>query len=289
MKKATLLFLSILFFVSCSNSDDASQDSQPDPTLLRRVVFYPENANAKQIWDFEERGLLATISTPNGAILQRFIYDTYYNLVSATYLGETYNFSYNAQNRLTSVNGLAVFFDAASNRYVAELGTPDPTTEDPVPHKREWQLNASGLLETEVDYITWVMGDETDTRLLVTYDANENLKTVSDLDMAYAAFTHDSNTNPLRHATMPITRAMGLLTQGWSSNARLKFISSLHNSANNILSEVHNPEDPESSKFEYIYNANGLPQSSISKSYYLGNFESQTQFAHYYYQGDTLP
>ncbi|MBD3583321.1 RHS repeat domain-containing protein [Flavobacterium selenitireducens] len=286
--RATLLLFSILFFASCT-SDDAGSATAPDPTLLQRVVFYPENANTSQVWDFDQQGFLMSISKPDGTILQNFSYDAGHNLTSTTYMGVTYEFSYDAQDRLSSVNGLAVSFDEATNTYAAILGEPDPTSEDPIPHRREWHMDSSMLLKTEVDHFTWVLGEGTDMRSLVTYDATGNLKSMSDLDMIYGGFTHDSHTNPLRHATLPITRAMSLLLQGWSPDFRLKFISSLHNSTNNILSEVHNPEDPESSEFEYLYNANGLPQSSIAKSYYLGNFEGQTQLAQYYYQGDTLP
>jgi|GEM_PF-3126662 len=288
MKNIWFLF-TVLFMVSCSDNDTGSESVQFNPNLLQKVIFYPENADLTEIWNFDADGFLTEITKPDGAIVQNFVYDEHHNLKSSTFRSRTHEFSYDANDRLTSVNGQPVQFDASSNTYWAALGTADPTSEEQIPHRREWKMNASMLLHTETDFITWMQGDYSEIRARISIDDHGNLTSVSDLDLQYSLHTHDTHPNPLRHATMAISKAMPLISENWEPDFRLKFIGSLYNSANNILTQSHYSEDPESSEYEYVYNQNGLPQSAVLKSFYLGNPEGQIQYAKYYYQGDALP
>ncbi|HMK06639.1 MAG TPA: hypothetical protein VK476_03855, partial [Flavobacterium sp.] len=131
--KKLFLFLPIFFFCfSCSESDDlissVSKDnaSRPgpvinriDPTKLARVIFYPQTVS-ERIWFFYPNGLLQKITKHDGALVQTFTYDANSNLIKTVYISEgwlpsyTNTYTYDSSNKIATINGQTVLYDAGA-------------------------------------------------------------------------------------------------------------------------------------------------------------------------------
>lgn len=291
-----ILSIALLFF-SCSESDDFTPNNsnaakQPikiikalDPTKLAKVVFYPET-NHERSWFFYPNGLLKKIVNHDGTLIQDFFYDANMNLTSTHFYGDpyfvgfpyNYTFSYDSSNHLILANSQIYTYNASNNTYSQN----DKTIT----------LNSSQLFTGESYlYLDYQEPDQPPVEYTIygvsaSYN-NNNLVFHSEYDSPSSTrYLHDNLNNPLRQALMPICKTMGLLFFG---DQHMKWVNGMYSSQNNVIKRYYDVGDPESDRFEYVYNANNLPVSQTRKSYYFDSLETTTTDILYYYQGDVIP
>lgn len=122
MKNIIALFVLATTLLSCSSSDD----NATIPTVLQKVVFYRNSPNEKH-WNINN-DLLTNITLADGTVVEEFVYDTQNRLVTdikytngvAT---ETTTITYNANNIITSINGLPYTFNATTRTYAYSYGS----------------------------------------------------------------------------------------------------------------------------------------------------------------------
>jgi hypothetical protein len=116
--------------------------------------------------------------------------------------------------------------------------------------------------------------------------SNKNIVGISEFKAeVYSRYTHDIKINPLRNATIAISRAFVFNYKASNES----WYNSFYNSYNNVISESYSYEDPESAIFQYEYNSNDLPVKRTYYSYYFNTLEGTRVDALYYYQGDVIP
>lgn len=279
MKKLCFFLFSVFAILSCSND---TTDQNPDNTnLLQRVDFHP-GLTIERRWNFNTDGLLSSITKADGTVVQSFTYDANNRLISSTIFNEvganqTYTFTYNNNDFVTSVNGQALTYDLGlDGYYIGDLSQ----------NYRLTQINSEKLIVYgKTAYSDFdengnpyeVIWDE----IFVNYTPNNNLVSFSPNDSCNT-MTYDNATNPLRSATLAICRAFSFVENS-------PWINGHYNSVNNPLSHNYCSEDPESEVFNYTYNTDQLPVTMTRDNYYLGVYENTTTFAKFYYQGDILP
>jgi hypothetical protein len=300
MKKITSFLILLFAFVSCSAPENESAAilalndvaSRPgpvigrlDPTKLARVIYYP-GTDHERTWFFYPNGLLRKIVTPDGTLIQDFFYDANKNLTATHFYGDpyfigdpySYTFTYDISNHVTSANGVQITYNSSNNTY--SRGTTTIT------------LNPD-LLMTGESYSYYEEEEPGEPPVLYTaYGvsagySNSNHTYHWEYDSPSAThYLHDTHVNPFRAALLPVSRVMGLLFFG---NSHLKWMQGEHNSQNNIVKTYYESEDPESDRFEYVYNALDLPVTQTRKSYYFSTLENTTLNIKYYYQGEIIP
>lgn len=253
------------------------------------VIFQPGLASENH-WFFNNDGLLTDVKKPDGTLLKHFEYDENDNVVLAQFFGmnpNSFTFVYDANNHITSVNGKPLTFDTATGKYTEDYENPVVGAEYDFFDRYEYNVDANGRLVSEFAYYLSSDGNYDSDGAHSNFDSNGNAVSLwSHGGESGTGFTYDDHPNPLGPATAHITRALAVTQFG---DYYGKFMSGLIASSHNAVSQHYAPEDPESHTFTYIYNANGLPQSSNVQSYYLGDLESDTAYAQYYYQGEILP
>ena len=303
MKKIYALLVIAFITFSCSESDDFSSSNEPqfrqpirpvirlEPTKLARVVYSPGASN-QQDWYFNAAGLLRKITKPNGTILKDFFYDAHKNLITShnyTTAGTyTYSFVYDSSNHITSLNGRAVIYNAATNQYVFYYqpiisNNPECPTCYDYTDRTEITLNSDLLITNERTYYLSSAGNYSYGGMFASY-TNSNMIGVSGwTDPSGPIYHYDVNTNPLKQALLPICRAMGITDGSYFE----KWAVGQYNSVNNLASI--NYDDGMSETYVYSYNANNLPSNCTRNAYDGGNLISSHPFAIYYYQGDVIP
>jgi hypothetical protein len=278
MKNCCFIFIAFFTLLSCSN--DTSDQATIDTNLLQRIDFYPGLAFERR-WIFNTDGLLKEITKSDGTLMQDFTYDNNNRLINSTIFNDnsfnqTYTFTYDNTNFVNSVNGETVNYNAGlDSYYVGNLSQ----------NYRQTKINSEKLLVYgKTSYQDFdENGNPFETiwnEITVTYSNNNLMSYYPNESCNY--FTYDSQTNPLRNATLPICRAFSFI-----ENSR--WVDGLYFSPNNPRSQEYCSEDPESEAYNYTYNTNNLPLIQTRDNYYLGVFENTITSAKYYYQGDVIP
>lgn len=276
MKKFYFLFSLVVVSISCTPD---SSEATLDPNLLQRIDFYPGTLYERR-WLFNPDGLLNEITKTDGTVVQTFTYDSHNRLISSTKfedsgISETHTFTYDSSDFVTSVDGVTVNYDSSLGAYYTGVLTD---------YYRLTKLNSEKLLVDGKSVYVEIDGGipyETEWYQMSVSYANYNVVSYSPGDSCNY-LTYDDKINPLRNATLAISRAFSFI-----ENSR--WVDGQYISANNVLSHDYCSEDPESELFHYTYNANNLPLSQTRDNYYLGTYENTTTSANYYYQGDVLP
>jgi len=285
MKKIFTLFSIALVLFSCNSDDAVSTENatvMPDPTKLRKVVFFPETTYKKEL-DFYENGLVKEIRTSNDNAVQTFIYNSNNNLASTTITANgsapfTINFTYDTQNHITFINGMSIQFDSVRNAYATANNGGAFT---------EYFLNNNGLFNHEINYFGIDPEEAANAELGASAHQTENNTTALSNDAEWSStFSHDNKTNPLKAAFLPACKAIGLSNFG---NVVKKLLDSEYNSVNNVVSIGYASEDPESSSITYAYNSLNLPVTGVIEDFYLGQSQGTRVYIKYYYQGETIP
>jgi hypothetical protein len=121
MQKILLLFVLAATLFSCSNDDN-----NESTLILQKVVFYKGSANERQ-WNIEN-GLLTNITLANGTVAESFTYDNQNRVTKEVkytngLASETNIIAYNADNTISSINGLAYNFNTATQTYTYSYGS----------------------------------------------------------------------------------------------------------------------------------------------------------------------
>jgi hypothetical protein len=121
MKKLLLFFVLVTTLFSCS-----SDDNTPNTSTLQKVVFYRDSANERH-WNINNN-LLTNITLADGTIAEEFIYDIQNRLIRDTKFAngvvtETDIITYNADDTISTINGLPYTFNAATRTYAYSYGS----------------------------------------------------------------------------------------------------------------------------------------------------------------------
>ena len=115
MNKLYFFFIAAITLTSCSS------DTTVIPVqTLQKVVFYRDSPNQRQ-WNISN-DLLRNITLADGTVVEEFIYDSHNRLASdIKYTGglvsENTTITYNADNTINTINGLAYTYNAATRTY----------------------------------------------------------------------------------------------------------------------------------------------------------------------------
>ncbi len=301
MKKLYAVLVLIFLLFSCSESDDFDQNenisrkpTKPinalDPTKLARVVFYPGTSYEK-IWFFYPNGLIKKITTHNGTLLQNFLYDANKNLIQTNYSNSnSYTFTYDNNNHITSLNGQNVLYDATSNQYIFQY--PPIINNNPecpwcydYADRREITLNEDLLIQNDITYYLSADGDYFHRSVIAGYN-NGNMSFSGNWnDPTWLAYAYDDKPNPFKLALLPVCRAMAIT----SENCYGRFAYGTVSSVNNVIRNIYDSQDPENEVISYEYNSNNLPVKQTTMFYSSGNLEYTGVSILYYYQGDVIP
>lgn len=280
MKKIIFFFLIIGSLVSCADSDE---NAPSDVTPLQKVIFNANSSNAVQRhWNFNNSGLLSTITDGNGFLLQTFTYDSNGRVTNSTVYhpnAETrsYNFSYNSEGSVSGLNSEPLNFDTALGAYF--FGDLNGSY-------RLFKLNAEGLLVYEK-----TGGFEIDETGTIPYTTSETYASYSARNMTgrtfnngnFHGFEHDNHVNPLRNATLAAFKALAV------TDYNEEWLNSFAVSANNVTRKDYPSEYHIHEEFVYDFNADGMPVSATMKFYELNHLDFSIPSILYYYQGDVLP
>jgi len=291
--KTLYAFFGLFLLMSCSSSDDSGPQPAIDPTKLKKVVF-----NQGEVWDFNADGLVTKITSPD--ISYTFTYDAQNKLtkvVNNTAIGTiTHTFTYDASNFISTVDGYPVAYSYGTEfgRYTFEYEIPSGGTIYDDPHRTEIELNSDLLMIGKKVFFMQnaASGDEEIFYPSITasfINGNMAYCAMNESELEYH-YQFDTKTNPLRAAVFPAFRAMCLINGDVAYGQALYLVmANSHISTNNVTHEAHGVGSPESMEFTYDYNALNLPVIKTSHLYIGGEPADQYEFAHYYYQGDTLP
>ena len=278
MKNLCFFFFSFFILASCSN--DATNQTTTNPSLLQRIDFFP-GLSIERRWIFNADGWLEKITKSDGTLVQEFIYDNNNRLINSNVFNDsgtnqTYTFTYDNNDFVNSVNGETVNYNVGLDAYYVG---------DLTQNYRLTKINNEKLLVYgKTSYQDF---DDNGNPYEIIWDeitvgySNNNMMSYSPNDSCHF-FTYDNEINPLKEALLPICRAFSFV-----ENSR--WIDGLYFSNNNPLSQNYCSEDPESEIYSYIYNSNNLPLTQTKDNYYLGVYENSIISAKYYYQGDVLP
>lgn len=121
MKNILLTVLLSFILFSCSTDDKNTSTSK----VLEKIIFYRDSPNQRQ-WNFSN-DLLQSITLADGSLAEQFIYDNQNRLVrNIKYndgVAETDIITYNADNTISTINGLPYTFNAATNTYAYSYGS----------------------------------------------------------------------------------------------------------------------------------------------------------------------
>lgn len=287
MSKTLVALLVFAFLFSCNSDGDSAPANSIDPTLLQKVIFYPNSSNPT-VYNFYENGLLKEIV--RGSNTKTFVYDGNNNLISLTSTGTqqfTNIYTYDTSNFLTSVNGqpMVYSYGVGGGKYTRTYEVPAGEDPNDYPSRSEYALNGDLLLTSHKMFYGLPESEYYMRPVIINYE-NGNIATIAfndfDTEMNYE---FNTSVNPLRQALLPAAKAMVLLDTEPATLGSGNFIS-----INNVEHQFFAPEDPESYGFSYTYNSNNLPVIKTMQFYDFDNpLGAPEEFAHYYYQGDELP
>lgn len=289
MKNLISFFLLILITISCSNSDDSGAIIPIiDTSKLAKVIFDPKTPYEKH-WNFYTNGLLKEITNPDGTILQSFVYDAKNNLLNNTasnnnlYHIANNSFAYDINNHITLFNGNLVAYIPSTNSYLIDYNPLKLVSEDLL-NTIKIDLNNELLIKEEYANYLSSFGNYTYRGVTVEYNSNNTLNYYDGIQ-SNGYYSHTTTTNPLKYATLPICKALGLV--GFRT-AGEKWVNGELTSSNNITI-TQDDYGIEKNVFSYNYNSHNLPNSRTTKSYNANNLESTRLSILYYYQGDVIP
>ncbi len=277
MKKLLFFLLMACTMVSCSdNEQTTTADAAP---LLQKVIFNANSSNENQRhWDFNENGKLAQIANGDGTVLYTFDYDGNGRVSHSTRRNANgtlsdFNFTYNPDGSVATLNGTALQFDAGLGAfYFGDLNTS----------YRMFKLDSNGLLTYNksgfVETENGIPYPFTVSQAYVTY-AENNLKGQSFHNGTFAGFEHDSHINPLREATIAAFRAYAV------TDYNEEWLNSFAVSANNVNRKNYPSEYYIHEEYVYQFNAQGFPVSATMNFYDHNQLDFSAVKTLYYYQG----
>jgi hypothetical protein len=281
MKKAALLLLFVLF---------GSVAAQVNPQLLQKVIVFPGWGADEQHWNFNEAGLLTDIRNQQGDIIRDFTYDAQNNLILAhnydpfSLVPSLLEFTYDSENHITSVNGIAYTYEPDANSYYK--GNPEDYFR--------YYLNSEGVLDHEIHHYYDSSNDIYIDKNGVSYNyfsQDHNLgSSLEPQSGSINGWIHNNATapgaNPLKYAMLSIMKAVPLGTFG--SNGA-KWLDGSFYSELLVLKENHQG-DPEASAFVHEINTLNLPVQTTLRNYFYNEPDGQPIVLKlYYYQGDVIP
>jgi hypothetical protein len=234
--------------------------------------------------------LLKKIVQNNGTLIQSFVYDNHNNLIQTQFFGDPffignpylYTFGYDGNNRINAINGNPITYNAATNSYLSGTSYIRMLNSDYLLTSESYDYTFNDI-DNNGNPITIT---ETVAGLTAGYE-NQNLRGCREHSSPSGThYQHDTKINPLKAGLLPICRALQLTS---FNSAYGKWMKGEYNSLNNIIKRFYDAGDPESDRFEYIYNTNNLPISQTRKSYYFNTLETTSLDILYYYQGDVIP
>ena len=122
MKKIIFLFILATTLFSCTDNDDTITNT----SVLQKVVFYRDSPNERQ-WNISN-DLLTNITLADGTIVEEFTYDSHNRVINDTkytagLVSEVTTITYNTDNTISTINGLACTFNAATRSYTYSYGS----------------------------------------------------------------------------------------------------------------------------------------------------------------------
>ena len=276
MKNLILLLILTTTLFSCSSD---SVDSTTNQDVLQRVDFYPGTSFERR-WNFNNDGLLTTITDVNGVLIEKFVYDSDNNVIqdikySSGSPTENYLITYNSSNKITNINSRSYNYSASENRYYYTVGNEIFSCE----------LNGDGIVMHYLDFFDFPdAGDDVQTEFNFQYE-NGNLSNISgfgsNMSDVIINFTYGNSVNPLKNATLPVFRIKSLIDPNFFNTGI---------SSNNVKeTKTYAPGDPESSIYgTLIYPSNKI-ELLTDQSYSGSVLESSLTDSYYYYQGDVIP
>lgn len=281
MKKILFLFLIIIPFISCSDSDEINNSvSAP---LLEKVIFNANSSNINQRhWNFNNNGLLDEITNGDGIVLYTFTYDSNQRVSHFTTLNNNgtstnFTFTYSLDGSIATLNNVALNYDNSLQAYYfGNLNTS----------YNIFKLNNDGLLTyNKVGYVEIENGisyPHITSQAYATYNSG-NLKGQSFHNGTFNGFLHDNKMNPLRNACMAVLKAIAVtpINEAW--------LNSFAISSNNVVRKNYPSEYNIHEEYVYEFNANDLPVNVTLNFYEFNNLDFSVLKTLYYYQGDIIP
>jgi hypothetical protein len=278
MKNVLLFFLVVFAFSSCSDNNEM-ETLAPTP-LLEKVIFNASSTLPNQRhWNFNENGFLQDITSGDGTLLYTFTYDSSNRVIQATLLNTNgtptnYNFTYNNDGSVASLNTVPILYDNALQAYY--FGDLDA-------NYRVFKLNTNGLLtyskEGYVEIENGISFPYTSSEANAVYEEN-NLKGQSFHNGTFAGFEHDDNVNPLRNASLAVFKAMAVTTNNEA------WLNSYAVSTNNVNRKNYASEYFIHEEYVYEFNSDNLPVSATLNFYSNNALDFSVIKTLYYYQGD---
>lgn len=295
MKNISILLFVFISMISCS-SDETISDSNTNPYLLQKVIFYTGTPYEKH-WNFNDQGLLTEVRKANGILEADYFYDSNNNLITSHYYyyhylsGEviqtnTFNFGY-TNNILSSYNGQPVTYNSNNNTYNLTLDYSNSEINQLVENKIYLTEDGFFRYKTET-FIPFNIDYSYDfhIRTLGNTFLNGNIIQVASEDVMFglAYYTFDNKPNPFKNALKPILKADFLkYTEEIMPLYTIPYVSPMFASNNNVISSFasdgYDNEIETPSVFTYTYNEMNYPKTMTS---FVGTI-------YYYYQGDTIP
>lgn len=292
MKNISILLFVFIAIVSCSS--DENLESNINPYLLQKVIFYTGTPYEKQ-WNFNEQGLLTEVRKADGTLESDYFYDTNNNLISSHYYHyfngiviqtDTLNFGY-TNNILSSYNGQPVTYNSNNNTFSLTLDYSNSEINQLV--ENTIHLTEDGLFRHKTEtFIPFNIDYSYDfhIRTLGNTFLNGNIIEVSSEDVMFglAYYAFDNKPNPFKNALKPILKVDFLkYTEEIMPLHTIPYVSPMFASNNNVVSSYasdgYDNEIETPSVFTYTYNELNYPKTMTS---FVGTI-------YYYYQGDTIP
>ncbi len=257
----------------------------PNPELLQKVINAPGTAAERHL-NFYPNGMLKNITNAAGTVLEHFTYSNG-NLTSCFSGGATHTFTYDANNRITTVDGYPTTYNAATGTYTFTFEVPDQEDLYDYQHRAEITVNADGYLVLKKNFFD--LHNEYHYVAAVASYQNGNLMGFGlNGSEVGGNYEFENTANPLKLAMAAASRAMALVNP--ENRYGALWINAEYTSDNNISGRAYQAEDPETSDVTYTYNSAGLPAAQTTQNYYNGAPDGLPYTSRlYYYQGDAIP
>jgi hypothetical protein len=258
----------------------------PNPELLQKIIQNPGNPYERQ-FNFYPNGLLQNITDATGNIIDHFEYDGNSNLITCLSLGNAHTFTYDGNNKVTTVDGYPTTYDAVASKYIFNYAVPDVDDLYDYQHRVEIAVDANGYLISKKNF--YDQNNEYHYTAAIALYQNGNMSWYGvDGGTTGQNYQFDNHENPLKTAMVSISRAM-ILTNAYD-RYNTPWLNGEYTSINNISFQGYQIEDPETTQISYTYNSSGLPVVQMTQNYYNGTSEGVPyESFRYYYQGDVIP
>lgn len=312
MKNLSYLFVAFILVVSCSKSDETTEEAfSPDPTIIAEYHLLNSGGNTHTKYIFDETGRFTTFIKVDDTMVS-FEYDEngrVTNVINTDLTGnssESFPLAYDSEGNVSSFGNRTFTYYPDDNYFI----------EDSSYHVEEF---FSGNTETyykkfDMDdssycgYAEYHEMNSTSNTLELTWEGCEGLNSSSINYMVnvdfysssgyYQSYRYDENANPLYSSNSNLVELLILFASrhesyglGYHGIQWLFVIVSQNNLDGSGESCVQaNPCGPEGRHYTYEFNELGLPTNATSQYYYVGSPEGDPSIsARYYYQGDVIP